>query len=386
MARYTRAVFITLLLFILVTYSSFRFGDVEPRIPHFYTQQPKQDPALEFKAHTGGLKDVQNATLGFQKIFVVNLPERPDKLDAFSLAASLTGFRTEVLPGVKGETVMNKTLPTLNGLPEKKKERNNVIGCWRAHMNFARRVLNENLRTALVMEDDADWDINLKNQMVLLAQGTQYITGVPSGTRPMSPYGDDWDLLWIGHCSSTIQSGDQRRFIIENDNTVAIPEHRVNFLENAINTTKEGLDPRTRLVYQAGEGLCTYSYALSNRGAQKMLMHQSLMKKWVPIDLGLGVMCKEEKNFKCLGVFPQLVDSHKGAGETNKDSDILDPSAKSEVREKGYTFNIVHSTRLNMDKLIRGEKPVDSEDWSQFPDQPPVEGPARTRTMNRQKR
>ena len=240
------------------------------------------------------------------------------------------------------------------------------------------------------MEDDADWDINLKNQLVLLAQGAQYITGVESGSKPTSPYGDDWDLMWLGHCSATIQPQDQRRFIIENDFTVALPDKRVNFLDDSLNTTKEGLDGRTRVIFESADGLCTYAYALSQSGAQKVLLAQSRVKHWKPIDIGLANMCKKEKNFRCLAVVPQLVDSHKGAGAVTRDSDINDPDAQEEVREKGYTFNIVHSVRLNIGKLIRGEQPPtvggaeDEADWSQYPDMEPVTGPARTRTMNRQ--
>ena len=64
--RSGRVLLFTIFLFILVTYSSFRFGDSESRLPDFQSHgsQPKQDPALEFRAVPGGLKDVRNATLG----------------------------------------------------------------------------------------------------------------------------------------------------------------------------------------------------------------------------------------------------------------------------------------------------------------------------------
>ena len=75
----------------------------------------------------------------FQKIFVVNLPERPDKLDAFTVASSVSGIRAEVLEGVHGQEISNKTLPSTDKLPVKASMRNNMIGCWRAHMNFARK-------------------------------------------------------------------------------------------------------------------------------------------------------------------------------------------------------------------------------------------------------
>ena len=57
-------------------------------------------------------------TSQFQKVFVLNLAERPDKLDAFALASTLTGFKAEIIQGVRGEEVVNKALPSLEGLPE----------------------------------------------------------------------------------------------------------------------------------------------------------------------------------------------------------------------------------------------------------------------------
>ena len=234
------------------------------------------------------------------------------------------------------------------------------------------------------MEDDADWDIHLKDQLGLFAQGSQYVTGVPTSTKPRSPYGDDWDLLWLGHCSSQIKPGDQRRFIVENDNTVPLPNRRINFSDEVPDMATEGLDDTTRVIYEASYGLCTYAYALSNRGAQKLLRYQSTMKAFLPIDLGMGKMCREESNFKCIGVFPQIVDSHKSAGAAEKDSDISNVAKKGEIREKGFTFNIVHSVRLNMDRSLKGEKVGEGPSWRQWPDDPEVTGPARTRTMNRQ--
>lgn len=47
----------------------------------------------------------------FEKVFVLNLPERPDKLDAMRLTAALTGFEFDVIDGIKGEMLSPKALP-----------------------------------------------------------------------------------------------------------------------------------------------------------------------------------------------------------------------------------------------------------------------------------
>ncbi|KAL8830410.1 MAG: hypothetical protein Q9170_005747 [Blastenia crenularia] len=330
-------------------------------------------PLLKGKAPAGSSADVKNATLGFERVFVINLPERFDKLDAFSLAASVTGFTHDVIEGIKGSTVVNKTLPSLENLPKAERSRNNIVGCWRAHLNFAQRVVRERISTALVLEDDSDWDVSFRDQLADFATGSRYISGTTK--KPRSPYGDDWDLLWLGHCSAQQHPSDQRRFVIENDNTVPPMNHRQNF--NLVPKLNElGYDNTTRIVFRANNGVCLYSYALSYRGAQKMLRWQNNVKQFNPIDMSIGTQCKDDPDFKCIAVFPQLVDSHKAAGRQSRDSDIGSFDPKN-IREKGYTQNIVHSTRLNIENLIYGGRDGKIED--QWPDIPQLTGPRRTR-------
>lgn len=53
----------------------------------------------------------------FGKVFVINLKERTDKLDAIQMAASLTDFQLDVIEGVRGTEISNKSMPT-NGVPD----------------------------------------------------------------------------------------------------------------------------------------------------------------------------------------------------------------------------------------------------------------------------
>lgn len=73
-------------------------------------------------------------------------------------------------------------------------------------------------------------------------------------------------------------------------------------------------------------------------------------------------MCNDHsRNFRCIGVFPQMVDSHRGAGSSSKDSDIS--HAEEQVRKKGFSYNIVRSTRLNVGHLIEGEMDKIESQW-----------------------
>ncbi|KAI9842556.1 MAG: hypothetical protein M1837_007069 [Sclerophora amabilis] len=348
------------------------------------------------------LYDVQNETLGFQNVFVLSLKERLDKRDAFSLSASLTGFRFDFIDGVVGSEMPDKSLPVGWDRP---KMSDKLLGCYRAHMNFAQTIVKNRLSTAMVFEDDSDWDVHFKSQLLEYARGTRYILNASTADTaanskfkdayassdnedsepkdayasadkedsedtdvkstsvsadfnpPHSPYGDDWDMLWLGHCSASVNSADPRKYVIPHDKTVAPPKNRVNF--GAI-PDMSAWPNNTRIVFEAEAGVCLYGYALSLRGAQKFLYYLSLHPFNTAVDLGIREMCQDRsRDFRCVAVFPQLVDSHKAAGPQSRDSDIGKPP--DENREKGFTYNIKYSTRLNWNKLMNGQSDYDAQ-------------------------
>ena len=118
-----------------------------------------------------------------------------------------------------------------------------------------------------------------------------------------------------------------------------------------------------------------YSYALSFRGAQKLLYHEITRERYEPFDLSLDGMCHNDPDFRCISVYPQIIDSYKAAGAINRDSDIGDIKG-NEQRKTGYTFNIVRSVRVNLARLISGKGEEPKLQWG---DQPQVEGPIATR-------
>ncbi|KAG4026569.1 hypothetical protein MFRU_039g00470 [Monilinia fructicola] len=314
--------------------------------------------------------DILNSTLGFQKVLAVGLPERSDKRDALTLISSLTGFKIEWVDGVKGETIKDKAVPY--GVDRAKLWESN-LGSWRGHMNAVRKIVEQNLTSALILEDDMDWDTRLKSQLLTFATGSQFIQ-YPT-TRPShptsSPYGDNWDLLWLGHCGEVFpETLDEyrsfapssleiarlsRKYIITSDATVAPPAHFKGF-QNATQ------NPHTRWVHTTGGPICTFAYALSQQGARKVLWDLSVDKLAGPFDNALAGLCRwgRDKNrlgMRCVSVTPALFQHHKSRGWIGGDSDIQKVGgAKGALRDKGMTENLVWSARLNIREMLMGER------------------------------
>lgn len=317
---------------------------------------------------------VTNDTLGFSKIFVVGLPERTDKRDALSLTAALTGFHVDFVNGVKGESIPEKAVPF--GIDRHALMETN-LGSWRGHMNAIRRIVEEDLESALIMEDDMDWDVRLRSQLEEVAKGSrELLGGGHARSDPHSPYGDNWDVLWIGHCGEPFpelldENKDKpldhpglrymkHKYVIENDPTVPPPEHTTGLVDFHAH-------PHTRWVHITAAPICTFAYALSQQGARKVLFDLSVDRLAGAFDNALAGLCRRsvaavgEENAegdrgldtKCISVTPPVFFHHKARGRVSGDSDIQDGGG-DDVREKGTTENIVWSARNNIRNMIMG--------------------------------
>lgn len=317
-------------------------------------------PSQSSRKATNDLDNVQNRTLGFQEIKVISLPTRTDKHDAWALTASLTGFDYRLVDGVDSTKVSDKALPyTMNRKPK-------VVACWRAHMNVIQDIVNRGVGSTLVFEDDADWDVTLKWQLVQLARGTRWLlndtSAGSSASLADSPYGSGWDFLWLGHCGATPAPGDPRRFVIPHDPTVEPSTIRDNG-DNPHTKTWETADPpdlQTRIVAAQRDGICTAGYAISLEGARKVLYHMSMLPYDAPVDWGYSDMCRDRKSgFTCIAPIPRLIGTHRPAGDSSRYSDIETLGNKY---QDAHSEGLVFSTRMNVDRLLRGETGMKSSD------------------------
>jgi hypothetical protein len=193
-----------------------------------------------------------------------------------------------------------------------------------------------------------------------------------------SPYGDHWDVLWIGHCGmhfpfESSAHVPKQRIIRLRDETVA--PHRHLWTYNIPFTLKETYPEHTRAYHHVQEGVCSLGYAVTQRGAQKLLFEVGLKDVSEAFDLLLRYYCEGEQGRaggrQCLTTQPGLFQHHRAVGPMTAESDIGDHG--DGWREKPMTDMIRWSVRLNADVLLEGG----SEMVDQFANDEEQSGPGK---------
>lgn len=73
-------------------------------------------PRIAYRAGGTTTVPATNSTLGFQRIYAISLPQRTDRQDALTLMSVLSGLEINIAPGVRGEDVLEKTIPKVGDL------------------------------------------------------------------------------------------------------------------------------------------------------------------------------------------------------------------------------------------------------------------------------
>ncbi|OGE52146.1 hypothetical protein PENARI_c011G10107 [Penicillium arizonense] len=310
---------------------------------------------------SGVFDHIQNRTVGFEHIYALNMKERTDKRDFLTLAAAVSGFKVEWLDGVRPDDLHPKAMP--DGL-DTTVVKPTAVACWRAHMNALLNVINNDYSTALILEDDADWDVSLKPQLREFARGLHGLKGTDQVSKE-APYGTDWDLLWIGGCASGPSANETSFYAIPMDPTVPKSHHRSTWggpTEKWKEKYPELAEDSTRFIYRAEMGCCMFGYAVTRKGAQNILSALSVDHLDKPVDNALGDLCAGlygRRKIECWAPFPNLIGTHRKAGSAFRDSDIEKTNMADFHEEQAW--NMVYSTRRNIQRLVAGEDTVFSQ-------------------------
>lgn len=256
-------------------------------------------------------------------------------------------------------------------------------------------MVEQNISSALIMEDDVDWDLRIKPQLQEFAKASRYLLQPIPGTKnehydttnprrssdeqgrdltlegtvtlpTTSPYGDldRWDVLWLGHCGVRFAEPSDEgvplgRVLMQNDETVPERQHLKEEWGSA--AAYEQYPQHTRIVHTPVRAACTLAYALSLPAARRLLYEFGVKTLDHSFDMLLRHACQGTHGRKlrtCLTVQPQLFQHHRAAGASSKNSDINQSGGEDDGKAENphaYTPNIRMSTRVNFPKLIEGE-------------------------------
>lgn len=133
-----------------------------------------------------GMPRLANSTLDFGKIYVLNLETREDRHDDMALIAAASGLQLTLFPGVNSKTLDMQSLPDTYGTSYVVLEPAH-LACYRGHANIWRQIVEDNVETALILEDDIDWDLNIREILPRVEDALARITKDP-------------DPMHDGHC------------------------------------------------------------------------------------------------------------------------------------------------------------------------------------------
>lgn len=159
-------------------------------------------------------------------------------------------------------------------------------------MNALQTIVDKDLGSALILEDDIDWDIRLKSQLQTFAAASRtwlresqssksevelLDTTIGAGGNVESVYGAAWDVLWLGHCGADLPKAQKSLtsplvVTILEDETVPAPQHLKPHPFALQDKLGKQYPPHTRVVHASSGNVCTLAYAVSQEGARKLLL------------------------------------------------------------------------------------------------------------------
>jgi hypothetical protein len=204
------------------------------------------------------------------------------------------------------------------------------------------------------MEDDADWDINIKTQLQSFAMAVRALQGTTE-TPTQSPYGDDWDIFWLGHCGLECKS-ELPYYQSADDPTVPEPRH---FLPYWREPPPIERPDHSRMICTAQDAVCSSFYAVNYYGAQKILAALSVNPSGLAeeidigaqMDVALGRMCGHGY-LRCFAPCLAITGGFCSAGASEKGSDIHQEGGNT---VRFASWGLLYSTMLNVQRILRGQ-------------------------------
>jgi len=208
----------------------------------------------------------------------------------------------------------------------------------------------------------------LRAQLIQFASAAHFLQDIDSTANLHSPYGDAWDFLPLGHCGARSRPEEDAKYWVIHDDPTVTPDSQSEIIRSknyrVPDTSATELQGNfTRLVYEPRDMRCMYAYAISLKGAERMLYSASVEPGAGSSDSVLSGMCTFRRyGTRCIAPFPAFVDQYRPAGPDGKSSDRV--AFRGGVRDHGSTLNVVFPVKAGLQSYITSS----STYASQWPD------------------
>ncbi|KAK9388143.1 hypothetical protein V1515DRAFT_597846 [Lipomyces mesembrius] len=296
----------------------------------------------------------QNETLGFGGIAYLSMPYRSDRQDAMELLGSVYGINFTYIPGVDGAEIAEKAKP-LHSYWLRPPE----LGCWRAHVDAWRYLLQSDFETLLVLEDDVDFDANIHDIFELLSTQMQHnrirTTPPTEHEKKAAPYGLDWDVLYVGQCSD--RSNENRQDLVHIYEDPNVPSRHDTFDHFVGQLQSLGIHGRNlgkmRAIAPAWSPVCTMGYAITRKGAERLILDLSYRGITAAIDIDI-IRKLQQGIIRGYSITPPLFSAWRVDGAKDSDNQGLekDQSELGAGNRHGYSHSMKTSARKKMVKIL----------------------------------
>lgn len=282
-----------------------------------------------------------NATLGFGTILAVSRPHSR-RLPDLLWAANLTDL-TIVIPQQPSWNISDLHAFRLD---QESSISEGSARAWLGHLHTLQYFLKSGKETALIIEDDVDWDISIRHQMSMLASHIQQLLSLPSSSQSTrkEEFGGsttEWDILYPGHCDDLLPSSEssflEQPHVLYEDQTV--PAHTLLHPDTANFLRASNIPEQTRILHRTFAPFCTCAYAVNRRSAEKIVTGFNTESEGVSaFDVQLLRACA--KGWRCYSVAPEPFHHTDGASMIAS-VDVGDEGGREEVGgSKKGTWNI----------------------------------------------
>ncbi|KAJ4347756.1 hypothetical protein N0V95_005158, partial [Ascochyta clinopodiicola] len=214
-----------------------------------------------------------NATLGFGTILAVSRPHS-QRQASLLWAANLTSLSIRI-PAQPAWTAADLRALHLDDASAISK---GSAHAWLGHVHALEHFLASGKETALVIEDDVDWDIRLHvHQIPLLAAATQNLLSALE-SQGYWPHSNAWDVLHPGHCDDLVPSSNasidpfhplHNSHVLYRDTTLPAPA--LLHPDTSTFLTALRVSSGKRVLHRTFAPFCTFAYAVNQRSATVLL-------------------------------------------------------------------------------------------------------------------